>query len=223
LEEEIRKKVEAVGGRMEQIEGWEPLTEERLKQQHLVGIQRQVGDFAQIIALKDFLLAGSAPDRSFYLGDNPVCLNNKKDFGPYGNLGLAVPGIEIYLPLSSDLMLCAWCPSILIEAKVLVKTSKAECEGFALGELMAGRISAPEMKKILDDIRPDYVNAESMFRAFEEGVPMSSSNENMDYYNSLQMTYANRYVTSKHGDFDLAKRHNHEFPNLRRGKRPKFG
>jgi len=43
--------------------------------------------------------------RSFYLGDNPVlALNNTRDFGPYGNIGLAVPGIEIYLPLTSDLL-----------------------------------------------------------------------------------------------------------------------
>lgn len=44
--------------------------------------------------------------------DNPVVMKNSNDFGAYGNLGLAVRGIKIYLPLSSTLMLTMYCPSI---------------------------------------------------------------------------------------------------------------
>jgi hypothetical protein len=40
-----------------------------------------------------------------------VVLQNNNDFAPYGNLGLAVRGIE-HLPLSSTLMLALYCPSI---------------------------------------------------------------------------------------------------------------
>jgi len=36
----------------------------------------------------------------FYIGDTPAVMYNQKKFSPYGNIGLAVPFIEMYLPLS---------------------------------------------------------------------------------------------------------------------------
>ena len=34
--------------------------------------------------------------KPFLIGDSPLALQNSYDMGPYGNLGLTVPGIEIY-------------------------------------------------------------------------------------------------------------------------------
>jgi hypothetical protein len=223
LEDEIKKKVEALGRRMEDVEGWTPLTEDRLKIEHLTAIRRNLEEFASVIGKKDFFLASSAPGRSFYLGDNPVCLHNGRDFRPYGNLGLAVSGIEIYLPLTSDLMLCAWCPSIIAEVRKGLGELKRKIHHTTIAEVMAGRMSMAQMKQSLDAMAPQCVPMEVMVRAFEEGTPLSSSTDNMDFYNSLQMTFANRYVISKHADFELAKRHTKDFPHLRRGNRPRFG
>jgi hypothetical protein len=39
-------------------------------------------------------------DKNFCISDHPVTLCNKNKFGPYGNLGFALPGIEIYMPIS---------------------------------------------------------------------------------------------------------------------------
>nr|QWP89203.1 hypothetical protein IHCLGBEB_00006 [Escherichia coli] len=65
-----------------------------------------------LLPKKDWYLE-TRPERPFTcIGDNPVVLKNSNDFGPYGNLGLAVRGIQIYLPLSSTLMLAMYCPSI---------------------------------------------------------------------------------------------------------------
>ncbi|EEJ8233442.1 DUF4238 domain-containing protein, partial [Salmonella enterica subsp. enterica serovar Albany] len=58
-----------------------------------------------LLLKKDWYLLETRPERPFYVSDNPVVLKNSNDFGPYGNLGLAVSGIQIYLPLSSTLML----------------------------------------------------------------------------------------------------------------------
>jgi hypothetical protein len=219
LEEEIRKRIEASGGRMEDIDGWRPLTEDTVKQEHLTNIKRDIGEFAQLIAAKDLLLLEASPGREFYLGDNPVCLHNDQKYGPYGNLGLAVPGIQIYLPLTADLLLCAWCPSIIAGLKAQVQEARAQAEREAIGALMAGRISAAQMRQHLIGL---FDPAEDTLRAYERRTPMSSTVQSMDFYNSLQVGYAHRYVVSKRGDFALAQRHNAEFPRLRQGRYASF-
>jgi DNA invertase Pin-like site-specific DNA recombinase len=108
MEAMMRENIETMGHRMEDVPDWGPQTEDTVKRNTLMAIRETLPSFAQIIAQKEFRLAQAAPGRSFYLGDNPVCLHNTR----HENLGLTVPGIEIYLPLSSNLMLCAWCPSI---------------------------------------------------------------------------------------------------------------
>lgn len=223
LEQQIREKVEAIGGRMEDIEGWVPATDDQIKKTHLTSIRESIGKFANIIAEKDFFLADCTPTRQFYLGDNPVSLHNSQTFGPYGNLGLALPGIEIYMPLASNLMLCAWCPTILPQNVDRVKRARVEAQQLALAEVMARRITPAQMKASLESIEPLYQRAETLLAAVKSGVPVMSNDETMDFYNSLQMGFAHRYVVSKQADFDLAKRHNAEFPQLRRGKMPVLG
>jgi len=223
LEGEIRKKVEGMGGRMEDLEGWKPSTEDDIKREHLQDLQRNVGRYAKIIAEKHIFLSNASKGRGFYLGDNPVCLNNGRDFGPYGNLGLAVPGIEMYLPLTSDLMLAAWCPSIIPSMRGSLAKAKASHESDLLTEVMAGRLNGEAMRTALSQMEPYYQQTEQKIATFEGNDPVNSDTENMDFYNSMQMRYAHRYVISKHADFDLAVRYNREFPHLRTGPRISFG
>lgn len=218
LEVMIRQRIEAMGHRMEDIEGWEPLTEDTLKQQDLAGLRESLPKFATIIAHKEFRLAEAAPGRSFYLGDNPVCLHNSRTFGPYGNLGLAVPGIEIYLPLSSDLMLCAWCPTVVEELRNNLKRDTDALKAEALKLALAGRMPVKEMQVCKEAFRPFQEQIDELSRACDTGVPISSTVENMDFYNSLQCGDAYRHVVCQQSDFALAKRHNKEFPQLRSGR-----
>jgi hypothetical protein len=222
LEEEIRKRIEAEGGKMEDIRGWMPSTEDSIKQEHLTFIREHIADFAGIIAQKDFALIASMPSRSFYLGDNPVCLHNERDFGPYGNLGLAVEGIQIYMPLSADLMLAAWCPTVMAGSRTMLEDAKRTVERDALAALMAGRITAPQMRQQLESSRTQFHVAETMHQAFADGRPIDSVDATMDFYNSLQLGYAHRYVISREGDFAFARRHNRENPDLRHGRRPQL-
>jgi hypothetical protein len=218
IEELLEQKVTSMGGSMNDIKGWEPLTEDNLKKQHLMGMREMVHEFALIIGEKDFLLAESGAGRGFYLGDSPVCLNNARDFGPRGNLGLSVPGIEIYMPLSSDLMLCAWCPSILRGIRYDLENGRKSREKDFLGLLMSGKISAAEMKERLEEFRALEGPAESLLSNFAAGLPFPSNDDNMDYYNSMQVSFAHRYVVCRRSDFKLAREHNKEFPYLRKGR-----
>jgi hypothetical protein len=219
----MKDKVEAMGHRVEDILGWEPQTEDTVKRATLMAIRDALPSYAEIIALKEFRLAEAAPGRSFYLGDNPVCLHNARTFGPRGNLGLAVPGIEIYLPLSSNLMLCAWCPSVIEEIRKDYDERKRKFTNLLLGHLMAGRISAATMKTQMESIRESWKPITAFIEASTLSTPMSSDIENMDFYNSLQTSNSYRYVVCQQSDFDLARRHNKEFPHLRKGRKIMFG
>ncbi len=217
LEEIIVAKVEERGGAMQDVQGWEdwqPATENSLKRDHLLSIRTSIGEFAQIIAAKDFVLAAPADGRSFYLGDNPVCLNNMQKFGPYGNIGLAVTGIEIYMPLASDLLLCAWCPTILSTLRSDYENAVRERRSEAVGQVMAGKMTAQQMKELMDRFDATDQPAASLLSAAAEGRLVSSNEDNMDYYNSLQTSFASRYVVCQQADFGLAQRFCREIPML---------
>ncbi len=222
MEDAMVEMVEASGGKVQDMQGWEdwhPRNEDALKRDHLASIQGSLGEFARIIAEKDFVLAAPTQGRSFYLGDNPVCLSNSRDFGPYGNLGLAVPGIEIYTPLAADLMLCAWCPSILDDIRQSHAVAKQAKRIDALMRVANGEISTADMKLKMEALTMHEQPRDELLAAAAEGFPVSSSSENMDYYNSLQTSFAARYVISREGDFSLARRFNGENPALKRGHR----
>ena len=64
--------------------------------------------FAGPFLEKDLILLSSQSE-SFFIGDNPVVVNNSF---PYGELGLSSPGVEIYFPISRDLVVGFYCASI---------------------------------------------------------------------------------------------------------------
>jgi hypothetical protein len=220
LEDEIRQRIEAEGGKLEDIKGWAPSTEGSVKQEHLTFIREHISEFATQIAQKDFVLIAGMPTRSFYLGDNPVCLHNERDFGPYGNLGLAVEGIQIFMPLSADLLVGAWCPTVAAESRQLLENAKKAIEREALAAVMAGRMTASQMRDHLDQSRNQFRVAEDIHRAIGNGSPIETIDATMDFYNSLQLSYSHRYVISREGDFSFARRHNKDFPERRYGRRP---
>jgi Protein of unknown function (DUF4238) len=74
---------------------------------------------------KTWFLAGTTPSQPFWLGDNPIALQNTIDMSPYGNLGLAVKGIEIYFPLSSTRALAMWCWSLSEQISQAARTLRS--------------------------------------------------------------------------------------------------
>lgn len=61
--------------------------------------------------------------------------------------------------------------------------------------------------------------AASMPKCAAAGVPFILDEGNMDFYNSLQMQWARRYVIGMRGDFTFARKFNKQFPELRKGRR----
>lgn len=218
LEEQLGEKLAQSGGRIEDLEGYEPLTEDRLKMQHVHFMRDAIGEFAQIIAGKDFLLLEAPAGRSFYLSDNPVCLYNSEEPHPfYGNVGLAVRGIEIYLPLSSRLMLAAFCPTILGDMRASVREAETRSGQMCLANLREGKITGEVMKSHMDSIKEVLRPPRELIAATETGTALQMNDANMDFSNSLQMLYARDFVICARGEFGLARRFMDETPDARSG------
>lgn len=214
LEAQLKLKIEAMGGKMEDVEGYEPMTEDNVKIYHMRMIKDSVAAFIESLIDKDLLLMKAPEGRSFYLADNPVTLyNSEPRKGIFGNLGFTVPGIQIYLPLSAELMLAAWCPSIMGKIKEQHRQHKNELAGAMLSPRMMHLAEPEKMAVLIEKLRPLTMVVEGRIRHFEEGTPTLLTAENMDFQNSLQVSNASEHIICKQGDFALAKRFMNDNPH----------
>ena len=86
----------------------------KLKNSFLLGILNAIEN-SIYISEKNWHLFETDEENPFLISDHPVVLNNEYNFGLYGNLGLGVKGVQVFLPISSTLLLAMFCPSYLID------------------------------------------------------------------------------------------------------------
>ena len=109
----IRGKVERMGHDPAEVEGWKSIGDENeLKLQANTLLFTSIKEHAASLKDKDVILLKTDLDHPFWISDNLVTMHNNNDFGPYGNIGLRVPAIQIYLPLSPTITLGVWCPTV---------------------------------------------------------------------------------------------------------------
>lgn len=185
----LSEKLSAFGATAEQIEselGGEESTER--KNMFLMMILDQREAIAHLMN-KSWILYETNTNDPFLISDNPITFHNDIDMGPFGNLGLAVKGIQIHLPLSSTLTLALTCPSIAqsaIEGKRVVKHCLA---------------NAPQLLQQFS--RPfDLI---MLGEAYEKGIPISQTSENVRFLNSLQVQYSEQYVFCEKDFFGLVE------------------
>ncbi len=203
MDNHLRNAIEKRGWKMEQVEGYEPPTEESIKQDHTRQQIKSLAKYTEIMADKVFFLATAPEGKSFYLGDNPVVMANDEDRRPWGSLGLSVPYIQIYMPISSNLMICAYSKEVLGGYMMKHDESMAEARRIVLSKVMSGEVPLGMMKQLLDN-----VNASDGLIALRDnvkaGTPTVLEPSMVDRYNSLQAFYAVRWVVDSRGDFDIA-------------------
>lgn len=216
IDDILADKLAQSGQTLSDIEGYVPLSEQRLKMQHIQMLKSSLPSITGHLVTKQMLLLEAPAGRSFYLGDNPVCLHNGRPPDPlFGNLGLAVQGIEIYLPLSSDLMLAAYCPSLLTEMDDNRLKGRAELARALLVAVASNQITAEQMADQLSGFDADTAPATDMLTKVAAGEPILLQEENMDFCNSLQMQFAREFVICPRRDFRLASRFVNEYPDDR--------
>lgn len=200
----VREKWSAISGIEDELAGMsDPAS---LKLRHAEFIREALAEFTGIIAAKDFLLMEAPAHRSFYLGDNPVAMFNHEPSDPFwGNIGLAIRGIEIYLPLTRDLMLCAWCPSIFEKHRLGTETNLKGAKAALLGKLLRGEMTRDVVRAANERLAELAKPVTDMIECVDSGRPILLADDQMDFQNRLQVGCSVRHVICPRGDFALAK------------------
>lgn len=165
-------------------------------------ILSQIEFYEQFLSL-DWILYETDMTNPFYISDSPVSLHNDIDMGPYGNLGLAVKGIQVHLPLSSTLTLAFTCPSISAPA-IRAKD---------------------QLELILRIDRTTYLRSDQPSLlldhgyAYELGVPIKVPSENVRFLNHLQVRHAERFVYCEKPNFALVSEMINQSEHFRYGMR----
>jgi hypothetical protein len=190
-----------------QVKNFKELDEEGAK---VVGLQLVAGahELVPYILGKSWVLLHASPKDQFYIGDNPVALKNLKTFGFYGNIGLGVPGIEIYLPVSTDLTLAWYSDSFVTEFAQAIENANT------LRQQMPSRIA--EIEKLVQ-------MPQAFLAAVSTGTALNCSADNVVNMNAMQVRFAERFVYSRVDDFDLVRQMLSDDPRYRTGPRIQVG
>lgn len=206
IDKQIRNHVERMGYDPLNVDGMMNLDEAGLKVQHIRHQVQNLEKYAAIMAEKEFFLMSSPKESSFYIGDHPVVLHNDEPRTLHtGHLGIGAAYIQIYLPLSANLLLCAYDQAVLGQ---MMKASeeainKVVAEHF-LPKLVQGEISAEQMKQAVAATRHS-APATILKEAVRTGQPIAVGPEQVQFYNSLQAFFAHRFVIDPDGSLVVAR------------------
>jgi hypothetical protein len=206
----IGDKIERLGLEPSKVPGFfGPENEDEIKRFSAYFLLRNVKPYSQLLADKIWTLFETSESNPFWVGDNPLALHNDRDFGPYGNIGLAAAGIQIYLPLSPTITLGVLCPTIIAEWKANLESKKTEYS----------TVTDPRVAALASQL---VSNREAEISQFELGGPVLCDADNVTFLNFLQAQWANRFVLANCANFGMAEKMLTEFPHYRQGIRLTF-
>jgi hypothetical protein len=192
--QQMRAAIERRGGDPDNFTGFQTLTEEEARIESIQMLPKLALDVAPHFIEKSWVLYRTPSQHTFYISDNPIALQNTMNQDPLrGTLGVAVPGIEIYFPISGTVCLGFLCASI--EAMILDGHLKTRERGQPI----------PAFDKWIEP--------------FKGRTPLDMERENVTNLNSLQVIQAERYVFSANGDFSLIREMLETHPELCHGPR----
>ena len=139
---------------------------------------------------KAWMLFSTDKKNPFIISDNPIVLQNQNDFKPYGNLGLAVKGIEIYMPICDTLLLGFLCHSI----EDMFREMQQKYNAY--------KNIIPNLNK---ELGVESYYYDSVLDSIDNGVPFHYSKDHVENVNSLQVKFSNRFIYSSDGNFELVK------------------
>lgn len=212
------------GADPQKIKNYKPFTdEEEVKTFSTIFMIRNLPELAGHMLNKKWVLMRANPGSNFIIGDNPITMHNDLDFGPRGNLGLAVQGIQIHLPLSAKLTLALWCHSLADQISTGYDQAEKTVRTFdallALGNNIDRQAILARKEQAIKIAKRLRADADSL----KFGYPMQCNEDNMDFFNSLQARWAERFVMGSDRNFDIVERMLKDFPHSQRGPRSQVG
>lgn len=197
----LEEKLTAMGLDSHDVDGFKVMDENDVKALS-ARLVLDAAEFVPHLYGKTWILFKTTKSHPFYIGDNPVTLQNHLDFGPYGNLGLAVKGIEIYFPVSRTLTLAIFCKS---HEDVIRDTHRKR-------QLLTN--AKTDLSKNPD---LDVPRIAELMAGIDEGKSVKSHPENVVNHNALQVRFASRFVFSNNDDFSLVREMIANNPIYKRG------
>jgi hypothetical protein len=203
LDQQLINQVRNMGldpARLDGIGNWD---EAALKKQHAFNQITNLPEFTKIMVDKIFFVMTAPEGKSFYLGDNPVVLhsNAERNVNRRG-LGIGVPYVQIYLPLSHDVLLCAYDRAVLGQLQGLRDEGFKKTAGEALVAVMEGQITTEQMRSFVENSQESDVTG-PFIDAINAGEAVACSDKHVDQYNSLQVRQAHRFIVDPLGKFDV--------------------
>jgi hypothetical protein len=156
-------------------------------------------------------------DGDLYISDNPMVMHNDKQYGPYGNIGLAVPHIQIYYPLSHEVVLAYMCPLAMKEIEEKLKEADKEVSSQFSRAFMSPMGLRPSERLALERARTEIQRAKSYYAMIKKERVAPITSENLLFLNSLQTLSSYRYIACRTDDFAFAIRALSERPHWREG------
>ena len=202
FDESLRHQMKRRGIELDDIPDFRPLTDQDIKLMSMRMLLRPE-QFAAHLITKSWVLLSSPQPGAFFCSDNPVALQNTEQ-STYlgGNLGLAVPGIEIYFPLSPKLVLALYCPSH--ESKIR--------EIQQMRDKIVEHLGAPPHLEY-DEF------AERLSGGIDSGDVVEVPEPIITNINSLQIIFSTRFLFSRTKGFPGVSDTLSEHPELKKGLR----
>jgi hypothetical protein len=195
------------------VSNFKMLSEDEIKSLSMEMLADAPRKYGPHFLAKHWHLVGATPDDPFHLGDHPVVLDNDV-YGPArGALGLASPGVTIYLPLSPTLCL-AMTDRVLVE-ELFESARRARTGHKELKKKISTQGLTPEAAGFLQEMKELHERLTRQIRSLKLGTPSDYHPQIVMRVNSLQMLYAGRWIVSSRPDFSLPLKMIENDPGLR--------
>jgi hypothetical protein len=164
----------------------------------------KLDEFASLLVSKhSYLLIRNCPGE-LYISDNPMVMHNSKEYGPYGNIGIAVPHIEIYYPLSADIVLAYMCPLTMKETEEAHHAADTKVNSLFSRTFMSPQGISTSNKLQIEKSRDEIRRAKDYYAMLKNERFALINSESLLFLNSLQILSSFRYFASRTSYFSFS-------------------
>jgi Protein of unknown function (DUF4238) len=201
-----------------QIMNYERWDEDQIKKFSLEMLTDAPETYGPHFLSKYWHLVGGDAEDPFHLGDNPVVVENDVTRGASGTLGLACPGVTIYLSLSATLCLAMTDQRVI--AGLFSEYRRSERNFKKIKKAASRRRDMPqEAIAALEEQEESSLRLNEHVEPLRLGTPSKYQHEVVMRVNSLQMLYASRWIVSSRPDFSLPLKMIADNPEFRERRR----
>jgi hypothetical protein len=198
-----------------QISNFKMLSEEEIKTFSLQMLIKAPQTYGPHFLSKHWYLIGGKIEDPFHLGDHPVVVDNDFARDAPGGMGLASPGVSIYLPLCPTL--CLGMTDPLVVSKLFEKGRGIDANYKNLEQKISRRGFTANGIAFLGQMKELRDRVNEQINPLKDGTPSTYNHEVITRVNSLQMLHATRWIISSQPDFSLPKRMIADSEKFRKG------